>query len=84
MSNQQDLLNQLTQNKAALLQIMQSPEGQRLIALLTKAQGSNSLKQAAGAAASGNTAQLSAMIAALMRDPEGAKLVERINNSMKK
>ena len=49
--DQQDLLQQLQQNKNALLQLMRSPDGKRLIELLSGQNGSDQLKQAANAAA---------------------------------
>ena len=82
--DQQDLLQQLQQNKNALLQLMRSPDGKRLIELLSGQNGSDQLKQAANAAAQGNTAAISAMVSHLMQSQEGAALVERINKSIGK
>ena len=48
MDNNQDLMRQLQQNKAALMQMMRSADGQRLIELMQQQSG---LQQAAGAAA---------------------------------
>jgi len=64
--DQQDLLHQLQQNKTALLQLMSSPDGKRLIELLSGQNGSDHLKRAASAAAQGNTADISTMISNLM------------------
>ena len=82
--DQQDLLQQLQQNKNALLQLMRSPDGKRLIELLSGQNGSDQLKKAANAAAQGNTAAISAMVSHLMQSQEGAALVERINKSIGK
>ncbi len=79
-----DLMKQLQQNKGALLQLMNSPDGQRLMELMNQQAGSAKLKQAAGAAAKGDTAGISQMIQNLMSSPEGAQIVERINRSMQK
>jgi hypothetical protein len=78
MASQQDILKLLQANKSALIQLMHSADGQRLIAMLTKAQGGNALKEAAAAAASGNTAALTAMLSALTATPEGAALIGRL------
>ena len=82
MDNTQNMIRQLQQNKDTLLQLMRSPDGQRLMQLLTQQAGGNGLKRAAGSAATGNTEELTRMIQQLMRHPEGAELVERINRSI--
>lgn len=83
MNKEQDILRHLQENKSALLALMQSADGQQLIRLLNQAQGSGALKQAAGAAARGNTAELSNMISELMARPEGAELIRRISEKAK-
>ena len=79
MDNNQDLMRQLQQNKGALLQMMRSPDGQRLIELMQRQSG---LQQAAGAAARGDASQLTRMVQQLMQTREGAQLVDRINRTM--
>ncbi len=79
MDNNQDLMRQLQQNKAALMQMMRSADGQRLIELMQQQSG---LQQAAGAAARGDAAQLTQMVQRLMQTREGAELAERINRTM--
>ena len=82
MENNQDFIKQIQQNKGALLQLMSSPDGQRLIQLLSSQSGDGTLKKAASNAAKGNTSDISQMISKLMQNPEGAALVERINRSV--
>jgi len=79
MDNKQDLIRQLEQNKTALLQLMNSADGRRLIQLMQQQSG---LQQAAGAAAKGDASQLTQMVSRLMETREGAQLVERINRTM--
>ena len=79
MDNNQDLMRQLQQNQDALLQMMHSSDGQRLIAMMQQQSG---LQQAAGAAARGDASQLTQMVQQLMRTQEGAELVDRINRTM--
>lgn len=79
-----DLLKQLQDNKGALLRLMNSPDGQKLVQMMRQQAGSNGLKQAAGAAAKGDTTQITQMIQHLMATPDGAQVVERINQAMKK
>lgn len=79
MDNNQDLMQQLQQNKGALLQMMRSADGQRLMELMQQQSG---LQQAAGAAARGDATQLTQMVQQLMQTQEGAQLVNRINRTM--
>lgn len=79
MDNNQDLMRQLQQNKDALMQLMRSADGQRLMELMQRQAG---LQQAAGAAARGDASQLTQMVQQLMQTREGAELVNRINRTM--
>ena len=78
------LANQLKSNPAALRSLMQSPDGQALLRMLTQGDQGAGLQQAAQAAARGNPAQITEMINRLMQSPEGAALVERINKAVGK
>ena len=78
------LANQLKSNPAALRSLMQSPDGQALLRMLTQGDQGAGLQQAAQAAAKGNPAQITEMINRLMQSPEGAALVERINKAVSK
>lgn len=79
-----DMMKQLQANKGALLQLMNSPDGKRLVQMLSQQAGSGNLKRAAGAAAKGDTRDITQIIQDLVRTPEGAQIVERINQSMEK
>ena len=78
------LAEQLKNDPAALRTLMQSPDGQALIRMLTQGDRGAGLQQAAQSAARGDTAQLTAMVRRLMGSPQGAALVERINQAMQK
>lgn len=84
MANQQDILKLLQENRNSLVQLINSADGKRLITMLTKAQGSSALKDAATAAAKGNTAALSAMLSSLTATPEGAALIQRLKGGTPK
>ena len=78
------LAEQLKNDPAALRTLMQSPDGQALIRMLTQGDRGAGLQQAAQSAARGDTTQLTAMVRRLMGSPQGAALVERINQAMQK
>lgn len=78
----QEQMKKIQGNQALAKQLMQSPDGQRLLSMLTQ-DGGVQLKQATEAAAKGNTADMVHMIAALMKSEEGAKLVHSINDKLK-
>ena len=61
---------------------MQSPDGQKLMQLLTSADGGSTLSQAATAASSGNTAQMVAMLKKIIQSPEGAALMGRLGSQI--
>ena len=77
----QEQIKKIQQNKARVQQLMTSPDGQRLLAMLTK-DGGGQLNQAAAAAAKGNTADIVHMLAKVMQSEEGAKLVHKINDQI--
>lgn len=70
----------LEQNRALLEQVVRSQDAQRLMELLNQNAGGK-LKTAAASAALGNAQDLLAMVRQVMQDPEGAKLVERLNRT---
>lgn len=78
------LAEQLKNDPAALRTLMQSPDGQALIRMLTQGDRGAGLQQEAQSAARGDTTQLTAMVRRLMGSPQGAALVERINQAMQK
>ena len=77
-----DVMKQLQANKGALLQLMNSPDGKRLVQLISQQAGSGNLRRAAGAAAKGDTAGITQILQNLVSTPEGAQVVERINRTM--
>lgn len=80
---QKELMDRLRQNPAAAQKVMQSPDGQALMRMLTT-DGGGSLNRAMMQAAGGNTADLAAMIRQVMQSPEGAALIQNIGNSLQK
>ena len=70
----------LEQNRALLEQVVRSQDAQRLMELLNQNAGGK-LKTAAASAALGNAQDLLTMVRQVMQDPEGAKLVERLNRT---
>ena len=73
----------LEHNRALLEQVIHSPDAQRLMELLNRNAGGK-LKTAAASAALGDTKDLLSMVRQVMADPEGAKLVERLNQTAPK
>lgn len=61
--------------KGAIQQLLRSEDTKRMIELLGT---QDSVKGAAKAAAAGDPARLMGMMQQLMKDPEGAQLIERI------
>ncbi len=87
MSNFDDLLHNqqaahLLSDQSKLEQLRQAPETQQLFSMLRDHTGGD-LEQAANRAAQGNAAPLISAIQKLMRDPEGAKLMEKMKQHLK-
>ena len=80
--NAQEMMEKLKNDRGALEQLMRSPDGMRLMQLLTQGDGGAALKNAAGSAAKGDTTHMAQMVQKLMQSPEGAALAERIRRSM--
>ena len=74
----------LKQNPAMLKNLMQSRDGQALMRMLTQQDQGASLQKAAQSAAKGDPAELARMVTRLMQSPDGAALVERINQAIQK
>ena len=81
--NKTDPTAALKHNRALLEQVIHSPDAQRLMELLNRNAGGK-LKTAAASAALGDTKDLLSMVRQVMADPEGAKLVERLNQTAPK
>lgn len=77
-------LASLKRNPSAVQSLFESQDGQDLLRLLTQQDNGETLQQATQNAASGDTGQIVRMISRIMQNPEGARLVERINQSLQK
>lgn len=73
----------LLQNKAAIKEILQSPDTKKLMSMLTSQNG-DGLKQAAEQAKKGDISSISAMMQKLMSSSEGASLVNKIETNFSK
>jgi len=82
--NMKKTVDFLRTNPAAAQALFRSQDGQRLIQLLTAADGGASLNKAAQSAAGGDMSQMAQMIRTLMSSPEGAALAERISKAVQK
>lgn len=78
------LAEQLKDHPAMLRSLMQSQDGQMLMRLLTQSDGGAGLQRAVQSASKGNTTEMVQMVQQLMKSPEGASLVERINRAVQK
>ena len=78
------MTEQLKSNPALLRSLMQSQDGQMLMRMLTQEDSGAGLQRAVQAAAKGNTAEMAHMVNQIMKSPEGAALVERINRTVQK
>ena len=79
----QELLEQLKNNHAALEGLMRSPDGLRLMQMMTQNDGGQALQRAAKAASMGDTAEISEMVQSVLQSQEGTALAERIRKSMR-
>lgn len=77
-------IERLKQNKGLAEQLMHSGDGKKLMNLLSAADGGKALNRAAGAAAGGDTRELSQMLQNLMNNPEAAEAMNRLNQSVLK
>ena len=82
MNDMTALAERLRRDPAALRSLMQSPDGQALLGMLTQGDQGAGLRQAAQAAARGDSAQLAGMVRQLMESPQGAALAERIQRAV--
>lgn len=78
------LAEQLKQNPAMLRALMQSGDGQKLIRMLTQGDQGAGLQRAVQSASAGDTAQMVQMVKRVMESPDGAALVQRINQAVQK
>ncbi len=87
-SNLDDLMKNpktaaLFQNKALIQQLMESPDTKKLMALLNENAGGG-LKDAASAAAKGDTSALTGILNQVMSSKEGAQVVSRMEHAIPK
>ncbi len=73
----------LLKDQAALRKLLGSPETRKLIAMLQSQQGKN-LQEAAEQAQAGDTSGLKSMLDGILSSPEGAALVGKIGQNLKK
>ena len=79
-----NLIQKFKQNRTLAENIMHSGDGQQLMDMLTKNDGGAALERATKNAASGDTQELAQLLSNLMRSPEGAALMNRLNETAKK
>ena len=72
--------NRLLSDTKKLERLRDAPETQKIFGLLSQSAGD--LEAAADKAAKGDTAQLTDAIRKLMQDPEGAKLIQKMKDSI--
>ena len=78
------LIEKFKKNQGMAQSLMQSTDGQKLIQMLTKNDGGTALSRATQNAAKGNPAELANMLSSLMKSPEGAAIMKKINETAKK
>ena len=78
------MAQQFGRNPAALRALMQSRDGQALMRMLTQQDQGASLQQAVQSAVRGDTTQMTQLVQKLMQSPDGAALINRINQTTQK
>ena len=78
----QQVLQQVKNDPQMVQRVMQSPDGQKLMQLLTSSDNGAGLGHAAASAGSGNTAQMVAMLKKIIQSPEGAALMGRLGSQL--
>ena len=81
--NEQDMMQKLKSDPRALKSVMQSADGRALLGMLSGGDTA-ALGRAAQQAASGDTAALSGMLRQVLSAPEGAALVQRLEDSLRR
>lgn len=77
-------IQQFNQDPAAMQRLLTSQDGRRLVELMNRTNGGGALQQAVMNAMRGDSGQIMQMINQLTQSPEGAALVERINQAAQK
>ena len=78
------IIQGMNQDPAAVQRLLSSQDGRRLVQMMAQVNGGPALQQAANSAMRGDTGHIVQMVNRLMQSPEGAALVERINQAAKK
>lgn len=78
----QEMIEQLKKNPRAVEQLMHSPDGMRLMQMMSAKDGGMGLKNAAAAAQKGNTEQMAKLVQNVMTSKEGKALAERIQKTL--
>ena len=78
------IIEKFKKNQDLAQKIMSGSDGQQLMQLLTAQDGGAALQQAAQQAEKGDTKALARLLGSLMERPEGAKLMQRLNETAKK
>ncbi len=78
------IIDKFKKNQELAQKIMSGSDGQQLMQLLTARDGGAALQQAAQQAEKGDTKALTQLLSGLMQSPEGAKLMQRLNDTAKK
>lgn len=80
----QQLMQQVKNDPQMVQRVMQSPDGQKLMQMLTSPDNGAGLDHAAARAGSGNTAQMVAMLKKVMQTSEGAALIDRLGSQLQR
>ena len=78
------LAQQLKNDPQAIRSLMQSRDGQQLMQMLTRRDNGKALQQAVYTATHGDTTQMTNLVQQLMHSPDGAALIQRIQQSLEK
>lgn len=78
------LIESLKTNPAMVQALFRTQDGQNLMRMLTQGDQGAALQRAAQNASRGDTSEMVKMVSQIMRSPEGAALVNRINQAVQK
>ena len=78
------LIETLKNNPGTVQALFRTRDGQDLMRMLTQEDHGAALQRAAQSAARGDTSEMARMVSQIMRSPEGAELVQRINKAVQK
>jgi len=82
--NNKNALQQLLNDKKAIEQVAKSPDAQALAGMISQSNDEASLKKIAADAARGDTSQLNDLIQSIVKSPSGARLLQRLSETMEK